>query len=228
MHCTVLIPAYNTEQWISECLTSVCALKYPSFDFLVVDDGSIDRTASIAESFCRKGPGSIVRAPHRGLASATALGISYARGDVITIVDSDDVVLPHALSAVAPVFSDPAVGFAWSMFQLSSGRLGWSHPLPEGKTLYDAMMTGWWKAAHQRFFSKRWYERSPKLSTRFTRSIDYLLSLSIASTGCKSVHVPICTYWYRVNRPRSLTSEGAWKQKQETVQMQNWIKSIRR
>ena len=223
-HITILIPAYNTSRYIGQCLDSVLAQTYTDFDILVVDDGSVDQTVSIVQSYMPRAPVSLLTLPHKGVTYATHIGILNSRGPVIAIVDSDDMMYPNTLHIPAVQFDDPKIGFVWSEFQLSTGRRGWSHPLPDGISLYRALMyKNWWKASHQRFFRKSVYMAGPQLNYSIDRSSDFQLVLLLALSGCKTVHVSAKTYWYRIGRAGSLSSQGSHKQRTAVVEIKNWL-----
>lgn len=214
LHCTVVMPAYNTAVYIGEAIRSVLDQSYQDFDLLVVDDGSVDNTVEIVDRFSCKAARqekqvSLLSLPsRRGAAGATRIGIEHAQGPVITIVDSDDRITPDSLSMVVPHFkADEKLGFVWTRFACSIGRKGWSAPLPKGKTLWDAMVKkGWWNASHQRFFRKAFYGQSRGLTDAIPDASDLQLVLLMASTGCKTKFIPKVTYWYRMMRPGSISS----------------------
>jgi len=224
-HITAVVPAYNTARFIEESLHSIFSQTYQDFDVVVVDDHSDDGTAEIVEKYLCDYPVSLLSlSEHAGVTNATHEGILAARGPLITIVDSDDRVLPPSFSTGVRPFQNPAVGFVWTMFNTSFNRCGWSRPLPPRKTLYNALMTGWWRAAHQKFFRKSFYMQSLQLNTSIDRASDFQLVLLLALTGCKSVHVPVVTYWYRERRPGSITCQGPKLQSQAVEKIKQWVK----
>jgi len=227
MHITILIPAFQTKQYLTECLTSIFKQSYTDFDILIVDDGSTDGTKELAELFISKYPVSVISlSENKGVTYATHIGIQAAQGPIITIVDSDDIIYKHSLATGIKAFKDPKVGFAWSRFTKSTtGKMGWTKNVPAGMTLYYALMYGnWWCASHQRFFRKSTYIEGIHLNTTIDRSSDFQLALLIASTGCKTIYMPEVTYWYRMKRPGSLTSQGSGKQKQAVEVIKKWVK----
>ena len=93
MKVTALIPAYNSAAWIAETLGSVAAQTAPPDEVIVVDDGSTDGTADIAESL-----GATCLRPGRvGVSAARNLGVRAASGELIALLDSDDVWTPDKL-----------------------------------------------------------------------------------------------------------------------------------
>ena len=101
---TVLIDAYNYGQYIEEAVSSVLAQDFPQErrEILVVDDGSTDDTA---ERLRRYGDAiRVLRKPNGGQASAFNYGFEHARGEVIALLDADDVWLPEKLGCVYEAF----------------------------------------------------------------------------------------------------------------------------
>lgn len=90
---SVLMPAYNVKEYIAMAIDSVLNQTMSDFELIIINDGSTDGTGEIIEKY-RKND-SRIRVYHtenRGLASARNLSVSYARGEYITFIDSDDAV----------------------------------------------------------------------------------------------------------------------------------------
>jgi glycosyltransferase involved in cell wall biosynthesis len=207
MHVTVLIPVYNRERYIVDALDSVIAQDYHDWDILVVDDGSTDRTVEAVKSKSSDDRIALIQTDHGGCEAATAMGIGLARGPVITILDSDDKLMPDSLSAVMPSFEDNSrLGYVWTNYVKSNGRKGRNDFLPYQKTFFEALVSGWWRVGPQRFFRKEFYLQSEKLDTRVEYAGDFQLALLIGKTGCDTLHIPKVTYWIRIH-PHRMTSE---------------------
>ena len=84
---SVIVPAYDEEQFIGEALDSAFAQDYRPLEVIVVDDGSGDRTVEIAAGYDVK----LIRQPNRGPAAARNAGLLAAQGEYIAILDADDV-----------------------------------------------------------------------------------------------------------------------------------------
>lgn len=100
---SVIIPAYNEERMVSQCLASLRRVSYPKqkFEIIVVDNGSRDKTREIAGSF-----GAIVLTDETATVSGLRnLGAQKARGELLAFVDSDCVVFPEWLSLGASYVS---------------------------------------------------------------------------------------------------------------------------
>jgi glycosyltransferase involved in cell wall biosynthesis len=111
---TVLITTYNYGQFIEEAIDSVFAQDFPvdKVEILVVDDGSSDNTSERVGKY-----GSRIRYLYKtngGQASALNFGIAEARGQIIALLDADDLFLPGKLALVADAFQqDPKLGMVY-------------------------------------------------------------------------------------------------------------------
>lgn len=85
---SVVIPAYNAEPFIGAAIESIVNQCYPNMEIIVVDDGSTDRTAEIAQRF---GVVRCVRQPNRGISAARNTGIQASHGEVLGFLDADDL-----------------------------------------------------------------------------------------------------------------------------------------
>lgn len=92
---TVVIPAYNAEKFIAECLHSVLSQTIPPQQIIVVDDGSVDATAQIARS--ASSIVKVISTPNRGAGSATTKGVADVQTDIVAFVDSDDLWHPRKM-----------------------------------------------------------------------------------------------------------------------------------
>lgn len=88
---SVIIPAYNTDGYLARCLDSVLGQTYPRLQVIVVDDGSMDGTGALADSYAGKDKRvMVIHQENAGVSMARAAGIKAASGDFIAFADSDD------------------------------------------------------------------------------------------------------------------------------------------
>jgi glycosyltransferase involved in cell wall biosynthesis len=92
---SVIVPAYNSEQYLKAALDSILDQKYPNLEILLVDDGSTDQTRWMVET--HPADCIYIYQQNQGPAGARNGGISRATGSYITFLDSDDVYLPGKL-----------------------------------------------------------------------------------------------------------------------------------
>lgn len=99
---SIVIPVYNVEQHLSECLDSVYGQALQDFEVVLVNDGSTDASLKICEDYRKLHPTNtrIISQQNSGLLSARRVGFKEARGEYIWPVDSDDVVRADALSLI--------------------------------------------------------------------------------------------------------------------------------
>lgn len=112
---TIIIPAYNEGEMVMKSIESAVLALYPKdrLEILVIDDGSTDNTWSYIRRAAEKFPGRITPIrfeKNRGKRDALAEGFSKARGELVVTIDSDSVIDPRALLAVAGPFGDPTIG----------------------------------------------------------------------------------------------------------------------
>jgi glycosyltransferase involved in cell wall biosynthesis len=123
---SVLINNHNYGRFLGDAIDSVLAQEADGgLELLVVDDGSVDDSRAVIESY-----GSAVRGifqERQGQTSAVNRGFAESRGEIVCLLDADDVWLPGKLAAVLPFYSDPAVGAVQHFLQDADAAL---KPLP--------------------------------------------------------------------------------------------------
>ncbi|HKS27228.1 MAG TPA: glycosyltransferase [Pyrinomonadaceae bacterium] len=92
---SVIIPCYNQAHFLSEAVESVLNQSYTHFEIIVVDDGSTDNTSEVA---ARYKEARCIRQENKGLPGARNTGLRESRGRYLVFLDSDDRLLPEALS----------------------------------------------------------------------------------------------------------------------------------
>lgn len=101
---SVLIPAYNAEAYIEECLDSVLAQTHRNLQVVVIDDGSSDRTAEILDRYAAKDPRvEVLHRENRGVATTRLELFKMAKGKYINFVDADDTVEPEMAEVMIDV-----------------------------------------------------------------------------------------------------------------------------
>lgn len=98
---SVVVPVYNVEDYLRECVESVLTQDYPSLEIVLVDDGSTDSCPSICDEFEAKHANiSTIHQANRGLSDARNTGLDASSGDYITFIDSDDWVESDMISSL--------------------------------------------------------------------------------------------------------------------------------
>lgn len=102
---SIIVPVYNSEQFLGETLDSLLGQTFGDFEIICVNDGSTDGSAEILQTYARKD--SRVRTfsqENQGVSVARNNAMARAKGDILMFVDADDTLLPHALERVHEVF----------------------------------------------------------------------------------------------------------------------------
>lgn len=95
---SIIVPAYNSERYLQRCLTSLAAQTMPDFEVIVVNDGSTDETALIADSFAAKDSRfHVIHQENKGVSAARQAALDHASGEYTIHVDSDDWINPEML-----------------------------------------------------------------------------------------------------------------------------------
>ena len=92
---SVIVPVYNTEQYLSRCIDSILTQTYPDFELILLDDGSTDGSGAICDEYEEKDDRiQVIHKLNGGAASTRNVGIDVAKGEYIAFCDSDDLVSP--------------------------------------------------------------------------------------------------------------------------------------
>lgn len=102
MKFSILIPVYNVEQYLEECLQTVFHQTYDNYEVIIVDDGSTDRSGIICDQFMENNPEKcrVIHKQNQGLLAARREGIAAATGEFCVFVDSDDYVELNLLETI--------------------------------------------------------------------------------------------------------------------------------
>ena len=109
---SVIIPVYNVDKYLEECLQSVCSQTLKDIEIICINDGSTDKSGQILKDFAKKDKRIIlIEQENRGVSIARNNGLKAARGEYIGFVDSDDCIDPdfyekleNACLNIAPSF----------------------------------------------------------------------------------------------------------------------------
>lgn len=110
LNVSIVIPAWNEEERIADCLTNATRQTVQPHEVLVVDNRSTDGTCRVVEEFIRDHPGSPVRLLHQneeqGLIPTRNYGLNHATGDVLGRVDADCMLKPDWVEVVSGIFTE--------------------------------------------------------------------------------------------------------------------------
>lgn len=141
MKFSVIIPVYNVEQYLCDCLDSIVAQSYHDYEVICVNDGSTDGSLTILREYESKYANIvIIESLNGGTASARNIGIEAAQGDYIWFVDSDDWIESNALDILHKHIQDKPVDilcFNGKLTYEEDGRV------EQDKGFVDSNISGW-------------------------------------------------------------------------------------
>lgn len=98
---SVIVPIYNVEAYLPECIESILNQTYANFECILVDDGSPDRCGAICDEYAKRDSRiKVIHQPNRGVSEARNTGLDAANGQYISFVDSDDWIKPEMLEVL--------------------------------------------------------------------------------------------------------------------------------
>jgi len=107
MKISVIIPVYNVEQYLRECLDSVMTQSYNDYEVICINDGSTDGSMAVLKEYAEKYPKvSVIDQENKGLSAARNAGINAATGEYVFLLDSDDYLEPDSLDILAKNITD--------------------------------------------------------------------------------------------------------------------------
>ena len=121
---SIILPAYNVEEYVLECLASLANQAFDDFEVIVVDDGSTDSTRAIIADFVKSDPRFRLHSKgNAGLGAARNTGLSLARGRYIAFCDSDDYVVGSGYGGLVEMLEASGSDFAsGSIYRLENSK----------------------------------------------------------------------------------------------------------
>lgn len=214
MLISVIIPVYNAEQYLAECLDSVLAQRMHDFELLLVDDGSRDSSGAICDRYAAIDPRiRVFHLKNGGVSSARNFGLDKACGEFVVFVDADDRISPdHLMQFAESGIGEEGIAFT-NLFEERPGRLQ-GRPHTRIARMPDCYVTGGRRAcmpvlaqllrtrsfgwACNKMFSRTTIERH---RLRFDKSIRYAEDEIFTAQYCAHITHIVCnsnpTYHYR-------------------------------
>ncbi|SNR76007.1 glycosyltransferase family 2 protein [Lutibacter flavus] len=124
MLLSIVIPVYNVEKYLQQCIDSVLAQNYTDFQIILVNDGSTDGSGKLCDDYAKnENRIEVIHQSNKGLSEARNNGLKIARGDYIWFIDSDDWIVKNAINTVVEELKKEKVemlGFSMIDFKESS------------------------------------------------------------------------------------------------------------
>jgi glycosyltransferase involved in cell wall biosynthesis len=195
---SVVIPCYNQARFLPEAIASLIAQTDPRWEAIIVDDGSSDETAAVAEALIAAHPDRqirLIRQANQGLEAARNAGIALAQAPYIQPLDADDALMPMMFAEAGAIFDRmPTVGFVYGDVQLigsEQGRVA-NRPFDPQRMRVSCLLhtmspfrrTAWTQVGGYRMPRGHGYE-------------DWDFWLSLIEAGWQGYYLPITLAYYR-------------------------------
>ena len=126
---SVIVPVYNVEKYLCECIDSILTQTFTDFELILVDDGSQDNSGKICDEYANKDHRiTVIHQENQGQASARNNALAIAKGEWVHFVDSDDLIHPQMLEILYATVDETT--------QISMCNLYKDHVYPEGFCSY--------------------------------------------------------------------------------------------
>ncbi len=200
MKISIITACLNREEFIGAAIESVLAQNYPEFEHWIIDGGSSDGTLEILKRYPHL---NVLSEPDRGVYDAWNKGIDRASGDVVSILNSDDVYAPGALHSCARIIaaspSVPMVSGGCQIFRMS--RQGTEVEMhryrdPKRYRLSLRNATVGLPIINSRFFRRSLFNRIGRFDLSYTVVSDREFLIRAALSGIQDVSTPDILYRY--------------------------------
>ena len=124
MKFSLIVPVYNTEQYLDKCLSSIFENTYKNYEVIIVNDGTKDNSGEIIKKYIEKYDNIIyVKQENEGLSSARNEGVKKATGDYICFIDSDDYIEKDMLKVLNDNLSDEPDLLRYQLREIYNDRI---------------------------------------------------------------------------------------------------------
>lgn len=185
---SVILPTYNRALYIAEAIGSLLAQTRPPLEIVVIDDGSTDGTEAEVASF--GDAVTYVKQDNAGKLTAISAGLDRIRGDLVWIMDDDDIAPPDALrNLAAPFAADPSVVMTYGRMTKFSGtgatlQESLLHYPEDDRPFFIRLMEECFITGHPCVLCRREaLEAVRPFDTKIFASVDYYLHLEVARQG---------------------------------------------
>lgn len=209
---SVIIPAYNAEQFIERCLDSVLAQDYKEIELVIVNDGSTDGTREILARYAKLPRVTCIEQDNSGPARARHVGLQASRGEFISFVDADDYIASNMLSSLYGRLKtgDADVsfcGFHRVVGDVSSPRIPAIDATSSGIEAVNLILSRKQATLWNCLFKRSLFQAIDfdEISS-FNTGEDTLLLFRLLLKAEKVVFLDEALYFYVKNNPQSITS----------------------
>jgi len=231
MKVSIVMTCYNTSKYVNEAIRSVVQQSYKNWELIIVDDASTDDTVSvvtksIADFKIGDRTKVFVHKRNCGCGKSLSDAIRYSSGDLVAVLDSDDVLAPNVLSLVVPPhIANRHISLVYTNYMVCDSNMNQlklvkNFHIPPGQS-YMHHMKG---VSHLKCFKKSMYQKTAGLDESLLKSVDKDLILKLEEVGTLH-YVDTVGYFYR-HRSSSLSNSFFKRPREQQLKMRQDRKSI--
>ena len=185
---SVIIPIYNTEDYLREALDSVINQTYKDMEIICINDGSIDGSLKILEEYAQKDNRIVIHnQENKGLPATKNVGVSLARGKYITFVDSDDTISPNTIETSVQIAEEKDCDVVVNYLNLTNNYIA------------KNIVSRPWLSAPQPFMKKEVFEKyGIYFDEDLTTGEDIIFGHKLLALTDKVALNPDSYYFYRI------------------------------
>ena len=197
---SIIIPVYNHEKYIRECVESALAQDYENLEVIVVDDGSTDGTPEILKEFGERI--NYIRQENQGTSAALNTGLRHAQGSLVGWLSSDDLYLPGKIKYQVEKFrGEPSLGLVytdWIKIDSQGREIQMVHsPCPSSEHFVGEMLKGNFVNGSSALIRKECFEKAGYFDTGLAAGSDVDMWFRLLKNGYRFGHVPRPLIKYR-------------------------------
>ncbi len=210
---TIIIPSFNQGDFLEATIQSVFAQDYPQIEVILMDGGSTDQSLTVIQKYAHRFA-AWESQPDRGQAHAINKGLLRARGQIIGWLNSDDLLLPGAVSLVVQTFAEnPAVDVVYGRLERidENGQLLPTPILPKDRVEFSKELVLGECVVNQpgAFWRRSIMDRAGLLDENLRYALDYEYWLRLALLGAQFKHLPQVVARFRLSRSSKTVGQTA-------------------
>ena len=229
---SVIIPAYNIEDYIGRCLDSIISQTYKNLEIIVVDDGSRDHTGEILDNYAKKDRRiKVIHKENGGVSSARNKGIEAAEGDYIGFIDGDDLIESEMYKTLVDLLEEENADIAHCGYQMVfPDRVDYYHNTGKKKIqtteegLKDLLSGEMIEPGLVNKLYKKELIKNCRLDETVKINEDLLMNYQLFKLSQKSVYYDITPYSYMIRSSSATGANSLIKKGEDALRVLNQIK----
>lgn len=229
---SVIIPAYNIEDYIGRCLDSIISQTYKNLEIIVVDDGSRDHTGEILDNYAKKDRRiKVIHKENGGVSSARNKGIEAAEGDYIGFIDGDDLIESEMYKTLVDLLEEENADIAHCGYQMVfPDRVDYYHNTGKKKIqtteegLKDLLSGEMIEPGLVNKLYKKELIKNCRLNETVKINEDLLMNYQLFKLSQKSVYYDITPYSYMIRSSSATGANSLIKKREDALRVLNQIK----